>query len=47
MSCFGHPVDQQKVAMILFAYTMLVLNSVIAILARRYNVGSPRRALAP
>ncbi|KAH8071738.1 hypothetical protein JL721_4241 [Aureococcus anophagefferens] len=45
MSCFGHPVDQQKVAMILFA-TMLVL-SVIAILARRYNVGSPRRALAP
>lgn len=47
MSCFGHPVDQRKVAMILFAYTMLVLNSVIAILARRYNVGSPRRALAP
>ncbi|KAH8056973.1 hypothetical protein JL722_7197 [Aureococcus anophagefferens] len=47
MSCFGHPADQQKVAMILFAYTMLVLNSVIAILARRYNVGSPRRALAP
>ena len=37
MSCFGHPVDKQKVAMVMFAFIMLVLSNVIEILAARFN----------